>query len=450
MLRMFIAGSDSFVSRIRETSDEYPNIEIAYASFDPQSAVENFERNGPFQALLLGFTDAENKSLLEILMRYSVKTIPFVAVVNIADEWDKWISLKANIVQEGAELKGVWDQLSNIPLPTPAAEKYIPDETSFRMKRVISEKRKNVVTVPRQIVGVYSWKGGVGKSTFLVSILKSINYLTTAKICVLDTDTSRDCSDILMYLGFLPPPEVRCSMITWRSWFKDRRINEESLMKYLFKIKENVYFLPAISSMADKEAFDEDQNLIPEILTVLKRYFDLILVDVGNNLGNAQLLTLDMSDQIFLICEPSICEMATMKKFISDTFPVISSHKNKMSFIYNKAFKEGNYGRNINNQKNFEKFKPAQNAGITCIAELPLDMMVLSNVRQNAYTPFFPVDDTAYTQEMKKVIEKLYPGNLFENGQSAKKMGNWCRMVTGTLKFKKGDFINEQPKPYRT
>jgi hypothetical protein len=42
-----------------------------------------------------------------------------------------------------------------------------------------------------------------------------------------DTDTSRDVSDVLMYLGYIPPPENLPSMIAWRSWFKDRRINEE-------------------------------------------------------------------------------------------------------------------------------------------------------------------------------------------------------------------------------
>lgn len=444
MLRMFVAGPDKFVNQIKDSAEEYANIDIAYAAFDPQSAIESFERSGSYHAILLGFEPEENQSLLAMIMRNCVTVIPFVSVKSMADEWDKWTSLKACIVQEGKELEGIWRHFSSIPLSQPVTEEYIAEETTFRMKGVMSENRKKVVTVPRETVGVYSWKGGVGKSTFLDSLVQSISYLTTARICILDTDTSRDVSDVLMYLGYIPPPENLPSMIAWRSWFKDRRINEESIMKFLFKAQDNIYFLPAISNMADKEAFDEEINLVPEILSVLKRYFDLIVIDVGNNLGNAQLLTLDIADHIFLICEPSISEMATLKKFINETFPVIASHKNKMSFIYNKVITDKRYGQSECNQKNFAKFTPAQNVGITCIAELPLDMVVMTNVRQKSYTPFFPVDDTAYTREMKKVIEKLYPGGLLTDLQTETRLQSWCRKIKGTLKPSKGELIHGQ------
>lgn len=445
MLRMFVAGSDKFVNRIKESAEEYANIDIAYAAYDPQSTVESFERSGPYHALLLGFEPEENRSLLAMLMRHSVSVVPFVSVDNMAVEWDKWTSLKACIVQEGNEMEGIWRHFRNVPLSTPAVEEYISEDTTFRMKGVISENRKKVVTVPRETIGIYSWKGGVGKSTFLDSLVQSIGHLTTAKICILDTDTSRDVSDVLMYLGFIPPPDDLHSMIAWRSWFKDRRVNEDSIMKFLFKVQDNIYFLPAISSMADKDAFDKDINLVPEILSVLKRYFDLIVIDVGNNLENAQLLALDIADQIFLICEPSISEMATLKKFINDTFPIIANHKNKMSFIYNKVISEKRYGQNECNQKNFAKFAPAQSVGITCIAELPLDMMVMTSVRQKAYTPFFPVDNTPYTREMKKVIEKIYPGGLLTNLQTDTKMQGFYRKMKGAFRSKKGELNHEQP-----
>lgn len=444
MLRMFVAGSDKFVNRIKETAEEYANIDIAYAAFEPQSTLESFERSGPYHALLLGFDPEENRSLLTAIMRHSVSVVPFVSVRDMANEWDKWTSLKACIVQEGNEMEGVWRHFRNIPLSKPLAEEYIAEETTFRMKSVVSENRKKVVTVPRETVGIYSWKGGVGKSTFLDSLVQSINYLTTARICILDTDTSRDVSDVLMYLGYIPPPENLPGMIAWRSWFKDRRVNEENVLKFLFEVRENIYFMSAISNMADKEAFDEDTNLVPDIFSVLKRYFDLIVVDVGNNLGNAQLLTLDIADHIFLICEPSISEMATLKKFINDTFPVIASHKNKMSFVYNKVINDHRYGQGKCNQKNFAKFTPAQNVGITCIAELPLDMVIMSNVRQKGYTPFFPVDNTAYTREMKKVIEKLYPGGLLSSLQTENRMQAWYRKIKSRFKNSKGEYVDGQ------
>jgi hypothetical protein len=163
---MFVAGSDRFVNRIKETAEEYANIDIAYAAFDPQSTVESFERSGPYHALLLGFDPDENRSLLTTIMRHSATVVPFVSVqacwrVGQVDQLE-------SLHRAGRhEMEGVWRHFRNIPLSKPAAEEYVAEETTFRMKGVVSENRKKVVTVPRETVGIYSWKGGVGKSTFL-------------------------------------------------------------------------------------------------------------------------------------------------------------------------------------------------------------------------------------------------------------------------------------------
>ncbi len=52
---------------------------------------------------------------------------------------------------------------------------------------------------------------------------------------------------------------------------------------------------------------------------------------------------------------------------------------------------------------------------------------------------FYPVDDTAYTREMKKVIEKLYPGGLLTNQQAESKMQSWYRKLKDVFKTNKGE-----------
>jgi hypothetical protein len=69
-----------------------------------------------------------------------------------------------------------------------------------------------------------------------------------------------------------------------------------------------------------------------------------------------------------------------------------------MSFIYNKVINDHRYGQNDCNQKNFAKFTPAQNVGdyLYCRTAVGYGGHVPVFARKD-YTPFFPVDNTAYT-----------------------------------------------------
>lgn len=160
----------------------------------------------------------------------------------------------------------------------------------------------------QQVIGIVGPSGGIGKSTIAKELAIAISSTeiqnSNIRTCLIDVNlvfgsqksffkinqqyTIRDW--ILQYrkdIQFLSIEEA------------ERRYNWDFIQQFLAYSKEfATYILPAPS---DGRVLDISKKELQHIIYILKNFFDIILIDTGNNLSNVTIATLLLSDTVFLI-----------------------------------------------------------------------------------------------------------------------------------------------------
>lgn len=293
-----------------------------------------------------------------------------------------------------------------------------------------------------------SSKGGVGKTTTAIELAstlaaraKSITPEGRAKIrhpwefrvCLVDFNPSFDTmSEIIKCTHDMPRSELP-SLNDWFEEYEGRFVNvlpteaqreydecQESgqpfpFVDYIDDYASSVIFeeavfedlsvrdqetglfvIPAIHDALDVASINPD--LIGPILKLLNTYFDVVVVDTGNNISNFTINTIDTVDKSLIICEKSNGAAATVDKFLK-TLDEIEVNSSRCSLILSNAHSQGDDKLSVEYEHRF---------GMGIVADIPYDKNVIKSHENHE---FYAVNNpkTEYAKTIVKLAHWIYP-----------------------------------------
>ena len=154
-----------------------------------------------------------------------------------------------------------------------------------------------------EIISFFSAKGGVGKSVLALNISLIMHEKFNKKVLLIDLDLQ--FGDIALMIN-------KQSELTIKELFDDSPITSfESIKPYLYKYKENCDMLFAPKDPESAEYISNEQ--IKSILDILKKHYDVIIIDTGVNYDEVTLNALDISDQIIIVSNLEVTGLKNTK-----------------------------------------------------------------------------------------------------------------------------------------
>lgn len=263
--------------------------------------------------------------------------------------------------------------------------------------------KSSVVRIPQNTcVAVHCPKGGVGKSSLskelaITYALSNING-QNLKVCLVDMDI--DYGDIAVMLDL----KQNKSIADWARNIRGRMSTmNESEINYSFDELDKYYLLTHISGLKVLAAPTNyrDSALINEqmvriIVNNLKKHFDVVILDTGNNVKDFTVVSMEMADHIIMVCNTDVStinEILTLRKTLEQIqFPI-----QKIGLLMNEV-KKGDEA-NINQISNF--------LGLPLIGTIPrIQAVEFANNNGNALVMG---KDNPFTIGIKKVANTILP-----------------------------------------
>jgi len=171
------------------------------------------------------------------------------------------------------------------------------------VKELDEEKRKEKIQpLKQEIIAVYSFKGGVGKTTFVRTLLESLD--KNIKVLVIDLNFRDGGSDLSFMLDLPVLPHTGM-------WLKER--TKESFFGNLIEYSSNVSVLqapPKVGLVRDIKESDVDA-----IVKFARNKFDIIIFDLPDEFNEIIKSALDNATKIIVLSKGTEGEFARMKEF---------------------------------------------------------------------------------------------------------------------------------------
>lgn len=144
----------------------------------------------------------------------------------------------------------------------------------------------------------FSLKGGVGCTALSTNIASHISDMSQGKTVLVDLNMP--LGDTSLYLNM---ESQRLYTLT-DFVYNLNRFDEDLIYKSLSCHESGLYLLPLPTDMNELDHLSGD--VIKTIIQTLRRYFDHVVIDCASDLSDMTLSSLDESDNIVLISEPSL------------------------------------------------------------------------------------------------------------------------------------------------
>jgi septum site-determining protein MinD len=255
-------------------------------------------------------------------------------------------------------------------------------------------------------IGVIGIKGGVGKTSLVANLGASLAKDFNKKVLLVDANYSTP--HLNYHLGLINPLTTLQKVLT----------DEITIEKALYKHESGFHLLPG--ALHQKKI---DHQKLKAVLSPLKKFYDLILIDSSPSLNDEILSTFDTSDELLIISSPDY-------PTLSSTFHAIKLAKKKNTPI------KGLVLNKIRNKK-FE-LKELEIEGITgveIIAAIPDDEKVLEALANSKPVVIHEPRSPA-AKEFKKLASLLIAGPNAVKGP-VKKDKKASKLIKITKKKKK-------------
>lgn len=179
-----------------------------------------------------------------------------------------------------------------------------------------------------KVISIFGTKGGTGKTTIAVNLAVALQK-KGMRVVLLDLDLQ--FGDVGVFMD-IPQADTISELIA------EGMLNEDNIISYLHKHTSGVQILSAPSSPELAEMVKPEY--ISQIIEVLKKKFDYVMIDLGPALDEVSLQALDLTDSIYFVTNPEIstlkntkvCLNVMDKLGVSDKVKLILN-KNGESFI---------------------------------------------------------------------------------------------------------------------
>lgn len=247
-----------------------------------------------------------------------------------------------------------------------------------------------------KVIGIISIKGGVGKTSVVVSLGSALVNEFGKKVLLIDANFS--APNLALHLGIVKPEISLHHVLS----------NKANIKEAIYETDYGFHLMPG--ALIHKKI---DPFKLKEKINHLKDFYDVILVDSSPNLNEEMLATMIASDEIFVITTPDHVTLSTTLRAIK-----IAKQRNTKidGLILNK----------VHNKKFELDLKEIEEATDTPImAVLPYDLNVLEALANNTPSTSYKEKSDA-SIEYKKLAAALI-GKKFKDTRFKTRMKNLFR-----------------------
>jgi len=183
-----------------------------------------------------------------------------------------------------------------------------------------------------KVISCFSTKGGVGKT--LVSVNLAVQLIQEKKkVFLLDLDLG--APQVTSRLLGINPKYSLYNLIDHLVEFKSKKRKVEN---YIETYKNNLYFLPSISKISQRNALTPD--VIRDFISVIWDDFDYIIIDAGSSLTDDLITTFELSNLILLVLTPDILAVY-QTQWLLDTLQSLGFPLMMIKIVLNRAESKG-------------------------------------------------------------------------------------------------------------
>jgi len=267
---------------------------------------------------------------------------------------------------------------------------------------------------------------------------KSLAYITDLSVVVLDLDMNRSAGDVLKYFGYVGsskndvitdfekdnsyngPLPAEKTLAAWNNFPWELRGDLRVIENFLIKIKKNLFCLPPMRTITEEN--DLTYDLVQQTISVLKRHFDVCIIDGGNTLSNSTLSALENCDELIIISAPELGVLDNLADFMNDTLRNVNKVSEPLIVINNRAPVEVKF--------NLQKEIPKITKGYPLTAYFPYDQDLYEKVANSALVPHLGEETTPFLGEMERLLKHIFPRELFSNMNNEPKGGFLKRLFS--------------------
>lgn len=158
------------------------------------------------------------------------------------------------------------------------------------------------------LISVCGGKGGVGKSIFSANFAIALAIEFKVPVLLMDLD-SRTCGDQSIIMGSMPDKSI---MDLARS---KQALSIKTIGEYAVKHPSGVHYLAAVSNPSENLFLEP--RILDKQLSALSQHFKYIVADLGSEIGDLQLKTLENSSAAITLTTPDLITVNQTKKFLN-------------------------------------------------------------------------------------------------------------------------------------
>ncbi len=266
------------------------------------------------------------------------------------------------------------------------------------------------------LITVTGGKGGVGKSIFAANFAQAMLLELKARVLLIDLD-AQSCGDQNFILGLKPQ-----KTITEVSVFSGG-IGQGTLGMLVTPHASGIHYIAASKSPSDN--FEIDPTLLKKALENLSHFYQYIIVDIGTQLGEAQLAALELSSVCLTIAQPEILTVNQTAKMLSQLMTMMFP-LDMFQVILNK----------VSQSSPLSQQTASQILRKTFLGVIPQDDVAASQALARA-TPFVASQPRSpMSIAYHEIVRKLSQGGTLEKLRQLNKPKNAQALNTGGAQVK--------------
>ena len=152
-----------------------------------------------------------------------------------------------------------------------------------------------------RVIGVFSGKGGVGKTTTTVNLGAALAYDFGKSVTVLDTNTTSSCLSLHLGMHYAP--------LTINNVLRNEVKHDDAIEKH----GSGMNVIPA--SIRLQDSFVDLSNL-PDIVKSASKDSDIVLLDTAPSIGEETLWSLKSCDEALIVTNPDLPSVVEALKMI--------------------------------------------------------------------------------------------------------------------------------------
>jgi CRP-like cAMP-binding protein/MinD-like ATPase involved in chromosome partitioning or flagellar assembly len=239
-----------------------------------------------------------------------------------------------------------------------------------------------------RVFAFFSPRGGSGKSSIAVNMGVHVAQQQPDRVALMDLDLTWGHSYLMLDLSAK-------SSLAGISPAALRQLDKDSINYYLLTHVSSLRVIVGAMRPEDGETVTGDH--VKAVADVLKRMFNVILVDTGRNFSEPTLAVLEMADQIVMVATPEATVLRDLKECQRIFFDVLGFPPDRVYWVLNQPFPYRGIGR--------EEMERA--LGLKFDAEIPyaaeaLSMAVLRGEPYVLRNPSAP-----YTKTLDRISREL-------------------------------------------